>query len=60
MWRYYLSIAAASFRAGVNDVWQILSPVAADSRRAPAQVSAPPRVQRVAQIARAGGRMQHE
>ncbi|MGH8316668.1 MAG: cyclopropane fatty acyl phospholipid synthase [Steroidobacteraceae bacterium] len=28
MWRYYLSVSAASFRAGKNDVWQLLlSPV---------------------------------
>jgi cyclopropane-fatty-acyl-phospholipid synthase len=24
MWRFYLSVSAASFRAGTNDVWQVL------------------------------------
>src|SRR6202167_3695049 len=42
MWRFYLSVSAASFRAGTNDVWQVL--MSPNRQRAPvraASVSSP-------------------
>src|ERR1700691_979286 len=42
MWRFYLSVSAASFRAGTNDVWQVL--MSPSRQRAPvraASVSSP-------------------
>jgi hypothetical protein len=37
MWRFYLSVSAASFRAGTNDVWQVL--MSPNRQRAPARVA---------------------
>jgi cyclopropane-fatty-acyl-phospholipid synthase len=40
MWRFYLSVSAASFRAGTNDVWQVL--MSPDRQRAPARAARSP------------------
>jgi cyclopropane-fatty-acyl-phospholipid synthase len=37
MWRFYLSVSAASFRAGTNDVWQVL--MSPSRQRAPARAA---------------------